>query len=37
MGRNAQEAGIIRNYYTLLLIKIPFDIWYQWIFNLDKK
>ena len=33
MGKNAQDAGIIRNYYTLTLIKIPFEIWFYWIIN----
>lgn len=30
MARTAQEAGIIRNYFTLCLITIPFSDWLVW-------
>ncbi len=30
MARRTQDAGIIRNYYLLILIDIPFWIWNLW-------
>lgn len=31
VARRIEESGIIREYYTLILVKIPFHIWLKWI------
>jgi hypothetical protein len=31
IARQVEESGIIREYYTLILVQIPFYLWLKWI------